>query len=49
MMQDVPVYYLFGRPIVSRIWSIDWRHFPWAWMTPTQISGHANIRCWMCQ
>jgi len=34
---NIQLYLLiyYGRPIESRIWSIEWRHFQWPWTTPT--------------
>jgi len=29
------MYIYNGRPIESRIWSIEWPHFQWPWKTPT--------------
>ena len=38
-----------GRPIESRIWSIEERHIQWHWTTPTQFQGHAISWRWISQ
>jgi len=35
MAQHTDSYNYNGRPIESRIWSIEWRHFQWPLTTPT--------------
>jgi len=38
-----------GRPIESRIWSIERRHFQWPWTTHPQFQGHAILWRWISQ
>ena len=35
MVQDRDIYY--GRPIESRVWSIERRHFQWPWTIPNLV------------
>jgi len=40
-------YIYNGRPIESRIWSIERRHFQWPWTTPNLVSRSCHSLHWI--
>jgi len=48
MAQDSYTYEYNGRPVESRIWTTERRHFQWPWNNPKpKFQGHAIIWRWI--